>query len=185
MLIAKIIAFVLGYGYLFAYMQRIVTSSANGEEDPPEWPEISDIGHDVIAPFWQLVWAIVFSFLPSWFVADHLGPIPGQFVELLGAIYFPMALLAVAMSNSYTGFNPIFVASSIIKIPKPYFLTCLIFLALVFAWSHVRKGFYHLVAIPVLPQMAYWFAYLFVLIVGMRILGMLYYLNRRKLGWGF
>jgi hypothetical protein len=165
-------------------MQRIVTSSANGEEDPPEWPEVSDIGQDVIAPFWQLVFAILFAFMPSWFAAEYLGPIPGQFVELLGAIYFPMALLAVAMSNSYSGFNPIFVASSIMKIPKPYFLTCIIFLALEFAWSHARRAFYHLVAIPVLPQVAYWFAYLFVLITGMRILGMLYFLNRRKLGWG-
>jgi pSer/pThr/pTyr-binding forkhead associated (FHA) protein len=184
MLIAKVIAFVLGYGYLFAYMQRIVTSSAAGDEDPPEWPEVSDIGQDIIAPFWQLVFAILFAFVPSWFVAGYLGPIPGQFVELLGAIYFPMALLAVAMSTSYTGFNPVFVASSIMKIPKPYFLTCIAFLALEFAWTHLRTSLYEEITIPVLPQLAYWFAYLYVLIVAMRILGMLYFLNRRQLGWG-
>jgi hypothetical protein len=183
-LVAKLILFVLGYGYLFAYMQRIVTSSANGEDEPPEWPEISDITSDVVAPFFQLVFALLFAFVPSWFVAEFLGQIPGEFVKLLGGLYFPMALLAVAMSGSYSGFNPIFVVSSIMRIQKPYFQTCLVFLALVFTWTHVRKAFYHLVDIPVVPQLAYWFGYLFVLIVAMRILGMLYYLHRRQLGWG-
>jgi hypothetical protein len=183
-LVAKLVLFVLGYGYLFAYLQRIVTSSAGGEDEPPEWPEISDIGSDIIAPFFQLVFAWLFAFLPSWVAAAYLGPVPGQFVEVLGAIYFPMALLAVAMSNSYSGFNPVFVASSIMKIPKPYFKTCAIFLALEFAWTHARPLFYEMVEVPVVPQLAYWFAYLFVLIVAMRILGMTYYLNRRELGWG-
>lgn len=183
-LVAKVVLFVLGYGYLFLYMQQIVTSSANGEDEPPEWPEISDVTSDVVGPFFQLVFALLFAFLPSWIVAEFLGQIPGEFVKLLGGVYFPMALLAVAMSGSYSGFNPVFVASSIMKIPKPYLQTCLVFLALVFTWTHVRQAFYHLVEVPVVPHLVYWFAYLFVLIVAMRILGMLYYLHRRELGWG-
>ena len=182
-LIAKIIAFVLGYGYLFAYMQRIVTSSASGEDEPPEWPEVSDISSDVIRPFWQLTFTIVVAFLPAFFVAEYLGPIPGQLANALGIVYFPMALLAVAMADSYTGLNPVYVASSIMKIPKQYFLTCLIFVGINLMWTNLRHDIYQ-IDIAFLPQVCYWFAYLYVLIVGMRILGCLYFLNRRQLGWG-
>ena len=37
--------------------------------------------------------------------------------------------------------------------------------------------------IPILPQLAYWFVFMVMLMIQMRILGLLYFMNRHKLAW--
>jgi len=177
------IVWVIMYGYLFAYLQKIVVCSAAGDDEPPDWPEVSDIGSDIIQPFFQFGITLVLSFVPAWVASTQLGPLPGQFILLLGLIFFPMAFLAVAMSDSFASLNPVFIASSIMKAPKPYLLTCIAFAVVVFLYHNVRKGLAQ-IPIPVIPYFAFWFIFLIALIIGMRVLGLFYYMHRRELNWG-
>lgn len=178
-----LVVFVLVYGYLLAYLQKIVVTSAAGESDPPEWPDVSDIGSDVVQPFFQFLVTWLVSFGPAIYVTIAMGPLPGTLVSLLGAAYFPMALLAVAMSDSYSGLNPIFVLSSIMKVFGHYLATCVAFWILSFAWTDVKE-LLEVIKIPLLPHVVFWFFFLIGLMICTRILGKLYFLNRNKLGWG-
>src|SRR5262245_29112270 len=101
--IASLGVMVLTVGYLFAYMQRIIVSSAQGEDGMPDWPDFSNYWDDIILPFLQLAatWLVCLGpaiacaiFAPA---TLKLGCIP---LFVLGLIYFPMALLAVAMYDT-------------------------------------------------------------------------------------
>jgi pSer/pThr/pTyr-binding forkhead associated (FHA) protein len=179
-----LVIFVIVWGYMFAFMQRIVVTSAAGEDDPPEFPEVSDIVSDILMPFCQLVITLLVSCGVPIFIWVKMGSLPGQFAMLLSMIYFPMALLGVAMSDSFTALNPVFVLSSVMKVFKQYLVTCFVFAGLIFFYGYVQNA----VAesdIPFIPlYFLFWFVFLVFLMIGMRILGMLYYLNRQKLGWG-
>lgn len=174
---------VILYGYLFAYMQKIVVTSAAGDSDPPDWPEVSDIHQDIVQPFLQLLFTLAVSFIPALVVWVMIGALAGQFMLLLGMIYFPMALLGVAMSDSYGALNPIFVLSSVMRAPGDYVMTCLSFGAVVFLRVFVH-GAIDEIGIPFLPFLVYWIIFLVALMIQMRILGMFYFLNRNRLGWG-
>jgi hypothetical protein len=63
--IAVIMLTVFGTGYLTAFLRRVITSTAHGEEEMPEWPEIQDYGSDVVAPFLQFIGTVVFCFAPA------------------------------------------------------------------------------------------------------------------------
>lgn len=175
---------VILWGYMFAFMQRIVVTSAAGEEDPPEFPEVTDIGSDIVMPFCQLFVSLVVTLGVPILIWVKLGAFPGQFAMLLSMIYFPMALLAVAMSDSFTALNPVFVLSSVMKVFKQYLVACFLFAGLIFFYTFVQVA----LAATEIPLIMYiwvfWLVFLIFLIIGMRILGMLYYLNKQKLGWG-
>jgi pSer/pThr/pTyr-binding forkhead associated (FHA) protein len=173
---------VLLWGYLFAFMQRIVVTSAQGEDDPPEFPEISDYHEDVVVPFRQLFLTLALSVAPAIAAFVYLGSLAGQFALILGALYFPMALLGVAMSDSYGALNPVFVLSSVVKCFGQYLAACFVFSGLMFLYYQVE--FDSEIDIPIFGFFIFWFVFLVFLMIGMRILGMLYYLNKKKLGWG-
>lgn len=173
---------VLLWGFLFAFMQRIVVTSAQGEDDPPEFPEVSDYQQDIVIPFRQLIITLFVSVAPSIAAFIYLGPLPGQFALLLGALYFPMALLGVAMSDGYAALNPIFVLSSVLKCFGQYLAACFVFSGLMVLYYQVELS--GDIDIPIIGFFIFWFIFLVFLMIGMRILGMLYYLNKKKLGWG-
>jgi hypothetical protein len=177
------IVWVIMYGYLFAYLQKIVVCSAAGDDEPPGWPEVTDIGSDIIQPFFQFGITLLIAFAPAWVASTQLGPLPGQFIMLLGLVFFPMAFLAVAMSDSFASLNPVFIASSIMKAPKPYFMTCLAFAVIVFLYRYA-KAVIGAVPIPIIPHFAFWFVFLIAIIIGMRVLGLYYFMHKRELNWG-
>jgi hypothetical protein len=180
--LSVILVKVITYGYLFAYMQKIVHSSAEGEKDPPGWPEVTDISQDIYHPFWLFFGTVVASFAPGFLVYLFLNPLAGDFVILLGMLYFPMALLAVAMADSLAGLNPVVVASAILKVPGPYLVAALFCGGLLFART-VLPGIFKDLDIPVIPFFVLAFFSLFLITIEMRILGILYYTNKEKIGW--
>jgi hypothetical protein len=174
---------VITYGYLFAYMQKIVVCSAAGDAEPPGWPEISDIWADIIQPFFQLLVILVISFLPAFLVWFQMGALAGQFALVLSMVYFPMALLGVAMSDSFACLNPLFILSSVMKAPKQYIVACLAFGLVLFLRIYLHEKIYG-IPVPLVGFLLYWFIFLVALIIQMRVLGIFYYTNRRALGWG-
>jgi pSer/pThr/pTyr-binding forkhead associated (FHA) protein len=177
------IVWVIMYGYLFAYLQKIVVCSAAGDDEPPPWPEVTDIGSDILQPFFQFGVTLLISFAPAWFASSLLGPLPGFSILMIGLLFFPMAFLGIAMSDSFACLNPVFVASSITKAPKDYLLTCVAFGVIAFVYQFV-KAILAEIPIPIFPSFVFWFLFLVAVIIGMRVLGFFYFMNREKLDWG-
>jgi hypothetical protein len=193
---------VIMWGYLFAIMQRIVVSSATGEEDPPDFPEVSDIHSDIITPFLQLLITSVVAYGPGVVmtvvavVHENMAVINGgsasssdllimlgKATTFAGGVYFPMALLGVAMSDSYAALNPVFVFAAIGRTKRDYLVTFIAF-TILGLFPEYLQGWITAIDIPVAPHLIYWFFFMAIMVISMRILGMFYYINRHRLGWG-
>ncbi|HEX4646173.1 MAG TPA: FHA domain-containing protein, partial [Verrucomicrobiae bacterium] len=102
---ASLVVSVFAAGYLFSYLQRIITTSAGGEKQLPDWPDFSGFD-DVIGPCFQFGAAIFGCFLPAIAVLVLAGTDSewaGQLIWpalLFGCFYLPMAFLAVAMFDT-------------------------------------------------------------------------------------
>ncbi|HEY5912845.1 MAG TPA: FHA domain-containing protein [Verrucomicrobiae bacterium] len=188
-LIAIVILFVIGTGYLTCFLRRIVTSTAMGESKLPDWPDVTDVASDVIAPFLQLAATVVACFLPAIVVgifaaSGHPSAVWGLIPAVVfGCIYFPMAFLAVAMLDTIVAVNPMVVLPTILRVPLAYIMTLVLFGAIVV----VRVGGELLLA-TVLPvrfvaAIVLNLAGLYLLTVEMRVLGILYLTNKTKFGW--
>ncbi|HEY5044117.1 MAG TPA: FHA domain-containing protein, partial [Verrucomicrobiae bacterium] len=90
-------------GYLFNYAKSIITSTANGEAAPPNWPDFTEWQEDIAEPFFQLAGLVVLYFGPAiilqwWHPA---GPAWAGVISLaaigLGALLAPMGVMALAM----------------------------------------------------------------------------------------
>lgn len=180
---------VLTTGYLYAYMQKIILSTANGEDDLPTWPDLTEVWQDVIYPCLIFVWTFLVCFSPPFIYQTHCM-IEGRDMNLgilfplyaWGLLYFPMALLAVAMSNSFFAVNPFVVLPSITRLARQYLVVATLFFVMV-AMRFLVAGFVGKLGIPILSGLLSAFVALYFLAVEMRMLGMMYYLNRRRLKW--
>jgi pSer/pThr/pTyr-binding forkhead associated (FHA) protein len=179
---------VFATGYLICYLQRILTSSAIGEDEMPDWPDFSGFS-DILGPFLQFLGTVAACFLPalavSLFVAhDNPWAGPGKVAAtLFGCACFPMAFLAVSMFDSVAALNPLLIFPSILRIPLQYVVTVLL-LAGVLALRWKGEAFLErLLPLPFLVRIVYGFAGLYLLTVEMRILGLLYLANKDRLGW--
>ncbi len=197
-----LMARVIIVGYLFTYMQGIIHSTALDEKEMPEMPSITNFWDDILLPCLQLIGLSLITFAPAigvetWIIAtgqEAMGVVLFS-VLTLGCLYFPMAFLSVAMLDSVAAANPLHVIPSILKVPREY-LVVLIALAgvlgiralgdfvllLVFpkglATHSVRK------LVEMFSAQAFWsLVSLYLLIVGMRILGLLYLTRKDQLGW--
>jgi hypothetical protein len=115
--------------------------------------------------------------------------------RILGLIYFPMALLAVAMKDSPLAANPLIVLPAMMKAPVEYGITVLFLLAVYgvntvgdmlssnaghdMAFTKDMSTFF--VSAGIKCALALISVYL--LCVTMRILGLFYNASKQKLGW--
>ena len=106
----------------------------------------------------------------------------GVVVLLLGLFCVPMAFLTVCVSDSLGGLNPLVIFSSIIKVPGPYLIACIVFL-LVSGLQTVCEKMMDLSPVFIVSAVVGKFISLYGLTVEMRILGLLYFLNKDKFSW--
>jgi len=185
---------VLGVGYLMAYLRRILNATALGEEEMPDWPEISDYSNDIVSPFRQLIATVFVSFLPAIGLTLYAIFAGGEgdttwmgwatpALMILGCVYFPMAFMAVAMYDSVVALNPLLVIPSIAKVLKEYVLT-VVMLAFILLLRWLLNGqLKTLLPIPLVPTLIFSLIQLYLMIVEMRILGLLYRNKKYELGW--
>ena len=175
-------------GYLFAYLQKIIQSSAHGDETLPGWPEFANLWEDIGQPLFQWLAALAVSFGPVILCLYLLRSSTAEMKLLvlplifLGLFYFPMAVLGVAMHDSVTALNPVFVLHSIFKISGPYIVACLV-LGGVIGVDLAAESMIDFVAVPIIPSVLIGFVSLYFLIVEARILGLLYFVYRDRLQW--
>ncbi len=182
-------------GYLFAFVQSVLVTSAQGAERTPSWPDFSNWWEDIIRPYLLFLGLFALCFGPAigfaLVAADQAetsgqaawGPLAAAIgLGIAGALYLPMALLGVSMADGLAGVNPLLVMPSILRIPLEYGTVCG-FLLLALAVNYGGQWALNLVRIPILTGLLSWFVFLYLLVVAMRLLGVMYWACRDRLAW--
>ena len=179
---ALLILTVASIGYLYSFMRGIMVSAANGEETMPPWPDITGFWDDLVVPFFQFlaIWAVCLG--PGIFTMVQVSPILGSGVLLAGVFCLPMALLTVGLADSIGGLNPVIIFSSITKAPGAYLTACAIFLAFLAARSASELILVHF-PLRMLPTFLLNLIGLYGLVVEMRIMGLFYFVYKKRLAW--
>ena len=185
-------------GYLFSYMQNIIHSTAAEDGEMPELPAMDGL----FGAFFTLAGTVAASFGPAIGLAVakygfdiDLPTAALVAVMILGCLYFPMAFLAVAMKDTVLAANPLIVIPSILKAPLEYLVTSFALTAVFGAralgsilTAVAQHETYATRDMSVLfitfGFRAFWsLISIYLLTVGMRILGLLYVTKKRELGW--
>lgn len=196
--IFTVIPSIMFLGYFFSYMQNIINATANEEEQMPDLP-----GFDgVFGGAFRLAVTVMACFgLPVVFFVlkfFDMFDAPGSLLiatMVLGCLYFPMAFLAVAMKDSALACNPLVVIPAILKVPLGYLCTAAIVVG-VFGlrllgdavMGAVQSEGYHTREMSTLflsfgLRAGWGLARVYLLVVGMRVMGLLYVSNKEKFAW--
>ena len=183
---------VISVGYLYAIMQKIIVHSAQGEDELPDFPGLTEWWSDILQPFFFLLGVFLVSFLPGLALLLVSGDnatlkILSIAVLCFGAFYFPMALLAVAVSDNFVALSPHIVVPSMFRVFRPYTVAFLL-LAALFALRMAGGWAAHLIPLEaffgkLLVTLIMGFVSLYLLTVNMRVLGLLFRSYRARLGW--
>lgn len=175
-------------GYLAAIMQRIVTHSAQGDDDMPGFPEVS--ANELRHPAFLLIGSFAVSFAPfiCFLIWGDIDPGLKLIVSIalgaLGCFYLPMAIIATSMYESIFALNPLLIIPSIVKIPLEYLVACVL-LGLLLGVRMVSGLVLDLIPIPILPTVIMAFISLYLLTIEMRVLGIMYHSKSDELNWSF
>lgn len=177
------------WGYLLLMLQSVIHGTAQGEDTLPRWPAMADKG-ELVEKWFQWLVTVALCFGPTFAVlkiaeANH-QEVPESDLLLagglgfVGALYFPMAALGVAMFDSLAALNPLLVLRAIFAVPAHYLLTLVVFAGLIAVQALTGEL---ADAVPYLGALVDQFDALWSAFFLARVLGGLYYVNRRKLGW--
>jgi hypothetical protein len=189
----------MAIGYVFAYMQNIIHSTASEETKMPELPGMDGL----FGSFFTLVGTVLMSFGPAIGLAIARFYFDVEAISLtliliaagLGSLYFPMALLASAMKDTALAANPLIVLPAIFKVPVEYIVAALIMIgifgirilggAMSSVAGHVSMTTQsQSVMFTAFALRALWsFLSVYLLTVNMRVLGLLYATKQEKLNW--
>jgi hypothetical protein len=183
-----VVLMLAGSGYLVSYFQRILLSSACGENKMPDWPDFTNVG-EFASPILQFVGTALLSFGPlivlRIFAPQEMVWTDWKFAAAIGigCLYFPMAFTAVTMADSFSALNPLVIIPSIFRIWREYLLVVLLSVGIVFAERLGEAFFWQLPRIPLVPGLIGEFLALYLGAVEMRLLGLIYWKNRHQLRW--
>lgn len=173
------------FGYLFAFMQSIITTTAMGDEELPHWPDF-DGWTSFLEPFFQMLAIFVFCLGPGFFYARFVSDPQDWLVATLyiaGLLYMPMALLAVTIYDSLAALNPLLIVLSVVRVPLEYAATCLVFGLLFGILGVASSQLNEAVQSRLVTGFVQAFFVLYTLSVVMRVAGLLFYTKRDRLGW--
>ena len=128
------VSFLLGpliAGYLFAYVELVISTTVKGKDAPPGFPDFVTVGESMFAPLLRMVLLLVISFGPgllAWCLLPGAGALLGGLLLVAGLAYFPMTLLAVSVLDSIDGYDPRRIFGSIGVVPHQYALAATLFL---------------------------------------------------------
>jgi FHA domain len=196
-----ILQIILG-GYLYAFMQNVVQTTATEDEEMPDLPGVANVWEDILLPCCQFLGMVLMCFGPAmvlWVWAklnDDTGIKIAQYVAFaFGCIYYPMAFLAVTVLDSVAAANPLLVASSILRVLKEYLATLVLLGGVLllrllgdftvnklFPNSWDTQSMKELFGMVGLRSVWSLFSF-FLLIVSIRILGLLFVTKKDDLGW--
>src|SRR5262249_48908350 len=118
-----------------ACMQKILTHSAQGDDEMPGFPELS-FG-ELLHPAFLVIGTSIACFAPAFLFAIFsscdlvMKGLLSIAFGLFGCIYYPMALTGVSIYQSIFALNPLLIIPSMIKIPLAYLVVCIVFTVLI------------------------------------------------------
>jgi DNA-directed RNA polymerase subunit RPC12/RpoP len=180
-IIPIIIGFILPW-YFFAYLTKIISSSAAGDDELPDWPDMTALWDNVVSPTLSVLWTIAVSFAPVIVYYFAFSPRTPDSDRLLwgliifSCLYFPMALLAVIIHDSWIALNPIRVIPAIFKVFGYYIIACIILVLVI-------GSFYYLTKINLPFPFLNVVLSIYLLMVAMRIVGLIYHKKEQQIGW--
>lgn len=172
--------------YIAAYMMKIIASSAGGDEELPDWPDFDNPWDDILRPVVMMAVAVLACLIPAIVYSvssfsetsvEHSGYDPIEWgLFIVGLLCAPMALLAVNIHDSLLALNPLLVLVSIIKVWRNYLLACAALLVVIVAPRLIPP-------LPIVGQALGAFLSLYFMTIVMRIIGLIYQANVKRLGW--
>jgi hypothetical protein len=194
----RVLFLIVVLGYLFSYMQNIIHATANEEEQMPELPGFDD----VFGGAFRLIVTVIACFgLPVAFgilkvFQMYDAPASALIATMvLGCLYFPMGLLAVAMKDSALACNPLVVVPAILRVPAGYLCAATIVIA-VFCFrklGDLTMGIVETEGTVTRDMSVLFLSFglragwslisVYLLTVSVRVLGLLYVTNKEKFGW--
>lgn len=167
--------------YIGAYLMKIISESADGEDELPAWLDLEFWDDEIVRPYLFMLGIVMVAYLPALLYTHHvsfiMSPNYGWLGVLLlgGALYAPMGLATTSVLKTPTALNPLLIIQSIAKIPRDYAIVCGVFLVAI-GVSWITLGG--------------WLGALFgkllgfyLLMVSMRLLGLLCRSHEARLGW--
>ncbi len=145
MLLGKIIA----CGYWCAYMFSVVVETADGSDELPDFPGITDFWEDVLHPLLLWIASFIYACLPFVVTLIYLAvrgikfggglddmsmPVVLIGTAVAGLFFWPMILLCMALGESLASARPDLVVRSIIGTFIPYLVCCVCLYGCAFAW---------------------------------------------------
>jgi hypothetical protein len=177
----------LGLGaLLLSFLRQVVLTSAEGEDFFPAWPELDLESIRQTAVLWLAVSLICFGPWTLCGIAVRLEIESARWacpVLLgLGALYFPMALLAVALHDDAAALNPFLVCGSILRTAGKYLALCL-FLGVFAGAAYGVEVASARAGLPHIGAAVTGFFSCYAALVMARGIGWFYYCSREDLGW--
>lgn len=180
-----IVATLCMLSYLLATYFQIIVSTATGEKEAPEFPGLSDLFEDIIAPFFRMIGIGLICFSPAIAYAAMVGfmgahSIVIMLLLLLGLAYFPMAVLAVAMLGHISAALPHIIFPSLYRAGWIYWLGILLIAILYIAERILSLLFPGDVFYGIL---LFSLTGMYIMMTNGRILGLVYREREEELGW--
>ncbi len=181
MLVLVVPLFFAVVGYFWTWLLRVVSATAEGEDTLPEWPEYRGTRDSALGAIVMLT-LVAMCGLPAvavWYAGIHSRPALLAAV-LFGCTYFPMGMLALAMTPRFAALNPLIIIPSIFKVGRGYLLAIAALVAVMVVRLVVQKV---LGAFPAVGALLVTTASLYFLVVQARVVGLLYRVYEDDLGW--
>ncbi|MGB0578188.1 MAG: FHA domain-containing protein [Limisphaerales bacterium] len=179
---------IVASGYVFAYIMKIIRSTADGEDELPGWPDFADWKAQIVQPLLMFLASALVSFLPLLIYGFMEGWQDLRLMIVLptaawGLLYMPVCLLAVATNRDYLALNPFVVMPGMVKLYTQYMLASVLLFTMLILRYFLDNLFVTYVGVPVVPVVLSGVVSLYFLGVELRMLGLLYQVNRSDLGW--
>lgn len=177
------IASILLSGYFSAVYFQMIQSTATGNDEAPQFPDLANIFEDIIIPMLQIIVVVVVSFAPLLAYAFGAGD-PNSLISWallgFGVVYFPMAMLAVVVLGRTSVVSPHIVIPAIIRAGWLHWVSVFLLIFLYVMSNIMEKIFSDSLIIGTLVMSA---VGSYTLMTQARILGVLYRERQDELGW--
>ena len=170
-------------GYFSAVYFQMIQSTATGNDEAPQFPEMANIFEDIIWPMLQIIVVFVVSFGPLFayeIAVDESKALISWALLAFGVVYFPMAMLAVVVLGRTSVVSPHIVIPAIIRAGWLHWVSVFMLIFLYVMSSIMENIFSDSLIIGTLVMSA---VGAYTLMTQARILGVLYRERQDELGW--
>jgi hypothetical protein len=182
------VAILIIAGYLAAYYLHIIGTSTNGDEKLPDWPSMTNFAEDILWPLFQVLAVSFISVSPTILYSLFQGEyatdgIFGGLLHLMSAAYFPMACIAVVMTDSLISALPHRVLPAIKRCLPEYWLPVIALVCIKVA-TVLIEGLSILILPNFLSSVVMALVAFYGLIMQARITGLTCQRFRERIEWG-